>query len=143
MGDVLWVAAADGHGLVQDTVVAVEAVQAEGMFNPYTNEGARPAPFLKLLFVLRRPPALSCAHAATSALICRHSTCMTVTTLPQPEFAMAVVDPHAANWTLDAPCYWAPLPYNVYSTTAASKAQAVCQLSFDLICRHMLTCGSG
>ena len=64
VGDVLWVAAADGHGLVQDTVVAVEAVQAEGMFNPYTNEGARPAPFLKLLFVLRRPPAFmrTCRH---------------------------------------------------------------------------------
>ena len=35
----LWLVAPDGPKLVQAPVVAVEAMQAEGKFNPYTAEG--------------------------------------------------------------------------------------------------------
>ncbi len=40
VGDVLWVTAPGSSALSQDTVVAVEQVEAEGLFNPYTDEGA-------------------------------------------------------------------------------------------------------
>ena len=39
----VWLAAPGESRLLQETVVAVEAVRAEGMFNPYTVEGARPS----------------------------------------------------------------------------------------------------
>ena len=48
VGDVVWLVAANGTGLVQDNVVAVEAVLAEGMFNPYTAEGASRSSALRL-----------------------------------------------------------------------------------------------
>ena len=35
----LWVAALDNPELAQAPAVAVEAVQAEGRYNPYTGEG--------------------------------------------------------------------------------------------------------
>ncbi len=35
----LWLAARDSRQLVQTPVAAVEDVQAEGKFNPYTDEG--------------------------------------------------------------------------------------------------------
>lgn len=38
----MWLPAPGGSELVQAAVTAVETVQAEGMFNPYTNAG----PFL-------------------------------------------------------------------------------------------------
>ena len=45
VGDVMWITAPDSAELVQDTVVAVEDVEAEGLFNPLTDEG----PFLLCL----------------------------------------------------------------------------------------------
>ena len=41
VGDMLWVTSPDAPTLVQDVVVAVTRVEAEGLFNPYTNEGAQ------------------------------------------------------------------------------------------------------
>ena len=43
VGDILWVTGPSGTGLITDTVLAVERVLAEGMFNPYTDQGARDA----------------------------------------------------------------------------------------------------
>ena len=47
VGDVVWLAPPGGSQLVQDIVTAVETVQAEGMFNPYTNEGPFVLSFLR------------------------------------------------------------------------------------------------
>jgi hypothetical protein len=39
VGDVVWVATSGGLSLVTETVLGVERVLAEGMFNPYTDQG--------------------------------------------------------------------------------------------------------
>ena len=66
MGDVIWLAAPGGLSLVKDTVVAVEAVQAEGMFNPYTDEGASANPHPSCYV---QPAAISRADAAHDVLL--------------------------------------------------------------------------
>ncbi len=35
----MWITTPDSAELVQDTVVAIEALEAEGLFNPFTNAG--------------------------------------------------------------------------------------------------------
>ncbi len=45
VGDVMWITVPNSSELVQDTVVAVEEVEAKGLFNPLTDEG----PFLLCL----------------------------------------------------------------------------------------------
>ena len=36
----MWITTPDSAELAQDTVVAIEALEAEGLFNPFTDEGA-------------------------------------------------------------------------------------------------------
>ena len=40
IGDFVWIAPPDGAMLKAEVVLSVEYVLAEGMFNPYTNQGA-------------------------------------------------------------------------------------------------------
>ena len=35
----MWITTPDNVELVQDTVVAIEALEAEGLFNPFTDQG--------------------------------------------------------------------------------------------------------
>ena len=78
----VWLAAAGRWDLVQEKVVAVEAVEAEGMYNPYTNEGATCLP-AKYTFT-QAQPSMACTHGKIcyprpSSVSSMHATTVSLT----------------------------------------------------------------
>ena len=63
VGDAVWVAVPGSQDLVQDIVVATQAVQAEGLYNAFTNEGLRAPQHRDLLAKCESLRLKTCAPA--------------------------------------------------------------------------------